>query len=208
MINIKIDGRQMTAAQQLLKDFPAEVNRAAAAAINRALTTVRKATSVTIRKQYVVKAGDIKKSMTMKRTDRNTLSGLIKTVGRPLFLEKFKLSKNANGRVSFDIFIGKAGKRKKRNPIRVQVLAGGGLKALRRGALYRPPVKSRIAGGSGALLRRVGKSRYPVKTPAGPSVPQMMGADRVLDDLTPLAQAVLEERFAHEISLRAKRWGR
>jgi len=35
-----------------------------------------------------------------------------------------------------------------------------------------------------------------------------MGADRVLDDLTPLAQAVLEERFAHEISLRAKRWGR
>lgn len=208
MINIKIDGRQMTAAQQLLKDFPAEVNRAAAAAINRTLTTVRKATSVTIRKQYVVKAGDIKKSMTMKRTDRNTLSGLIKTVGRPLSLEKFKLSKNAKAGADFSVFTGAAERKKKRSPIKVQVLAGRGLRPLRRGALFRPPVKTRLAGGSGALLRRVGKSRYPVKTPAGPSVPQMMGADRVLDDLTPLAQAVLEERFAHEISLRAKRWGR
>ena len=63
-------------------------------------------------------------------------------------------------------------------------------------------MSSRLSGATGALLRRVGKSRYPVKTPAGPSVPQMMGADRVLDDLTPLAQDVLEKRFAHEISIR------
>ena len=201
MINIGIDAKQFANAQKLLEKFPEQVNIAAAVSINRTLTTVKKETSVAIRKNYVIKAGDIKSSMTHKRADRRTLRGLIKTVGKPLPLEKFKLSSSGNAKIQFKKFSqGKTAK--KRSPIGVQVLKGRGLRAPRRGGLFRLPIMSRMSRRYGGLLYRKTKARYPIKSPAGPSIPQMFGAERTLEQLEPLAQKTLDERFQHEIEHR------
>lgn len=206
MLNISVDAKQFTAAKKLLDKFPEEVNRAAAVAINRTLTTVRKETSVTIRKNYVVKAGDIKKSMTLKRADRNRLKGLVETVGGTLPLEKFKLSSQGNVKREFQNFSrGRTTSKKKQNPIKVQVLKSGGLKPVRR--LFRLPLASRFGGRYGGFLFRKTRRRYPLKIPAGPSVPQMFGAERTLDELAPIAQKELDERFQHEIEYRMRRKG-
>lgn len=208
MINIGIDAKQFAKAQKLLEKFPQQVNIAAAVSINRTITTVKKETSVSIRKNYVIKAGDIKKSMTHKRADRNTLHGLIETVGSTLPLTKFRISRagqgtnfNKIGNVADSMSSGSR-RRKKRNPIKVQVLKRRPMAPLRAGALFIP--RGRHSG----LVRRIhNRSRYPLTIPSGPSVPQMFGAERTLEQLEPIAQKTLDERFQHEIEQRMERWG-
>lgn len=203
MIKIGIDAKQFAKAQKLLEKFPEQVNIAAAVSINRTLTTVKKETSVAIRKNYVINARDIKKSMTHKRADRRTLRGLIKTVGNPLPLTKFKVNRpgqgtnfNKIGNVAEDISADRR-RRKKRNPIKVQVMKRRPMAPLRAGALFIP--RGRHSG----LVRRIhNRGRYPLTIPSGPSVPQMFGAERTLEQLEPIAQEILNERFQHEIEHR------
>ena len=205
MINIGIDAKQFANAQKLLEKFPEQVNIAAAVSINRTLTTVKKETSVAIRKNYVIKAGDIKSSMTHKRADRRTLRGLINTVGRPLPLTKFRVSRAGQG-TNFnkignvvDNMSSDNRRRKKRNPIKVQVLKRRPMAPLRAGALFIP--RGRHSG----LVRRIhNRGRYPLTIPSGPSIPQMFGAERTLEQLEPLAQKILDERFQHEIEHRIR----
>lgn len=213
MINIGIDAKQFAKAQKLLEKFPQQVNIAAAVSINRTITTVKKETSVSIRKNYVIKAGDIKKSMTHKRADRNTLHGLIETVGSTLPLTKFRISRAGQGTNFSKInsalgatrFYNKKEKEKSKRspgPIKVQVLKRRPMAPLRAGALFIP--RGRHSG----LVRRIhNRSRYPLTIPSGPSVPQMFGAERTLEQLEPIAQKTLDERFQHEIEQRMERWG-
>lgn len=182
MINIKVDTKMLNAANELLCKAPNEVKRASVTAINRTITSLRKETSVEVRKRYVVNAKQVKEAgMKPQRATVSRLQGIFRVGGGPLPLSAFKMSL------------------RKKGPMRVKVLKSSGPKPVR-GLFVRTFPK-----GYAGPMRRVGRSAYPLATPGGPSVPQMVGNESILDRLMPKAEEKLIERLDHEIEFRLRR---
>lgn len=203
MVSIKIDTKQFADAKRLLETFPKEVNLAASAAINRTITTVKKEVSKSVTKNYAIKSETVKKTLDTKQSSGNKLSGEISSKGAPMSLKRFKVSRNAMNVINYSKIDSSADTRKtRRNPIKVKILKSRSLAPLKKGALFKTPKGKRMG-----LIRRVGSEPFPVTTTAGPSVPQMFGAERTLDQLVPLAQETLNKRFQHEIEFRLGKKG-
>lgn len=186
---ITITPENMEKAQGLLAKAPKQVELAASAAINRTMISVRKQVSVSIRANYIIKAGDIKSALSISRAGGSGLTGEIKAKGPAPLLTAFRVS------------IYKRTKRGKTKPIKAQVLKSSGAKVVR-GAFFNVS-KSGYAG----LMQRTSSSRYPLRIPHGPSVPQMFGSERVLSELVPMAEETLNKRFLHEVEYRLGQLG-
>ena len=176
---ISIDAKNMEYAQQLLGKATKEINLAAVNAINRTITKIKTQTSKSIRKNYLVSAKNVKGTLNIKRASRSKLRGVLASQGSPLLLTTFRVRAN------------------KRGPVKVQVRKLGGAKAV-------PGLFLGVSrkGYTGAMQRAQSKARYPLRIPYGPSVPQMFGSENVIGELTPLAEATLNERFLHEVEYR------
>ena len=176
MIEVKFDEHSIKTAQAFFHVAPTAVKQAGAAAINRTLTHLRKASSMKIRERYVAKAGMLKKAMgTPQRATASNMKGVLDVKGGTLPLTAFNMSTPRSG------------------PRRVQVLKRGGAKPV-------PGLFGRyFPSGYRGPMMRVGRSAYPLKTPAGPSVPQMVGNEETLRSITPEAERMLNDRFEHEI---------
>ena len=176
---ISIEAKNLEYAQQMLGGAPKEIEQAAANAINRTITKIKTQTSKSIRKNYVVKASDVKSTLNIRRASRAKLHGVVASRGRPMLLTAFRVRAN------------------KRGPVKVQVRKQSGAKAV-------PGLFIGISrkGYTGAMQRTQRKARYPLRIPYGPSVPQMFGSENVIGELTPLAEATLNERFLHEVEYR------
>ena len=181
MIDITLDEKNVQMAQAFLADAPLEVNRAMVAAINRTITKLKKDTAVTVRTRYVARSGDIKKSFSVERASGGKAVGRLRSKGPSLPLTAFRMSRPTRG------------------PMRVKVLKSGSLKPVR-GLFSR-----RFPRGYVGPMRRVGRTPYPLRTPAGPSVPQMVGHDATMNVLVPEAEKTLNERFLHEVEFRMGR---
>lgn len=175
---IELDTKNLTYAQQMLANAPKQVRLAAVSAINRTVTKMRTQTSKTIRENYVVKAADIKSTLKIRRASSARMHGVIASHGRPLLLTAFRVRAN------------------KRGPVKVQVKKQTGAKSVP--GMF---LGTSRRGYTGAMYRRQ-PARYPLRVPYGPSVPQMFGSRDVIGELTPKAEATLNERFLHEIEYR------
>lgn len=206
MVSIQIDAKQFADAQRLLQKCPKEVNLAAAAAINRTITTVKKEVSKAVTKNYTIKSGVVKQTLDMKRGSGQRLRGEISSTGSPMSLKRFRVSRNAMGtnfsKINSAVDTTGGARKRKRNPIKVQILKRRRLAPLSAGALFKTPKGKKMG-----LLRRVHNQSLPITTTAGPSVPQMFGAERTLEQLEPLAQETLNKRFIHEVEFRLGRKG-
>ena len=176
---ISIDAKNMEYAQQLLGGAPKEIEQAAANAINRTITKIKTQTSKSIRKNYLISAKNVKGTLNIKRASRSKLRGVLASRGRPVLLTAFRVRAN------------------KRGPVKVQVRKQSGAKAV-------PSLFLGVSrkGYTGAMQRTQRKARYPLRIPYGPSVLQMFGSENVIGELTPLAEATLNERFLHEVEYR------
>lgn len=178
MISISFDEKQVDRARNMLTLAPKEADKAAAAAINRTLTHVPKEMAKSARERYIVKASSVKKSTKKKKANAGHLVGEIISTGKTLPLTSFKISGG------------------KRGPMRVKVLRAGSPK----------PVKglfmNRFPKGYVGHMQRRSPARFPLKTPGGPSVPQMIGKDNVLQKWSEDAANFLNKRFAHEVDFR------
>ena len=184
MIEIEMSSEEIINAKLLLEKFSAsEVNKAAASAINRTVTTVRKETSKLIKKSYTIGSSDIKTAINTQKATSTTLKGVVNATGRPISLTKFKVQARKTG------------------PVRVQVRKSAGLR----------PVKGLFLGRSRAsyagLMQRITSKSYPLRVPYGPSVAQMLGSEDVIKSLTPIAEETLNARFAHEVAYRVSKLG-
>lgn len=173
---ISIDAKNMEYAQQLLGNAPKEINLAAVNAINRTITKIKTQTSKSIRKNYLVSAKNVKGTLNIKRASLSKLCGVLASQGSPLLLTAFRVRNH------------------KRGPVKVQIRKQGGAKSVP--GLFLGVSRN---GYTGAMQRKKRKARYPLRIPYGPSVPQMFGAENVIGELTPLAEATLNERFLHEV---------
>lgn len=176
---ISIDTQNLLYARSLLGNAPKEIQKAAVNAINRTVTRLKTQVSKTIRKNYLINARDVKGTLNIRRASSAHLRGVIGSRGRPPLLTAFRVRAN------------------KRGPVKVQVRKGRSAK----------PVPGLFLGASrtgyvGAMQRTQLKARYPLRIPYGPSVPQMFGSEEVIEELTPMAEDMLNERFLHEVEYR------
>lgn len=180
---IKIESSNVKYAEEILADKPKQIKSAALAAINRTITHVKSKISITVRKQYVVSAKDIKDTIHIERAKSSYLQGTVSSKGRPLLLSAFSVRGNQS---------------KQRNkPLRVRVRRDGSLK----------PVHGLFSGtsrrGYRGLMLRTQPASYPLKVPYGPSVPQMLGNPDVVAEIETDAGQYLSDRFLHEVECRS-----
>lgn len=184
MIDIEMSSQEIINAKLLLEKFStSEVNKAAAAAINRTVTTVRKETSKSIKESYTIGSSDIKTAMSTEKANSTTLKGVVSATGRAISLTKFKTQVRKTG------------------PVRVQVRKNAGLTPIK--GLFLGRAKTSYTG----LMQRITSKSYPLRIPYGPSAAQMLGSENVLKSLTPIAEETLNTRFAHEIAYRVNKLG-
>lgn len=176
---ISIDAKNLEYAQRRLGGAPKQIEQAAANAINYTITKIKTQTSKSIRKNYLVSAKNVKGALNIKRASRSKLCGVLASQGSPLLLTAFRVRNH------------------KRGPVKVQIRKQGGAKSVP--GLFLGVSRN---GYKGAMQRKKRKARYPLRIPYGPSVPQMFGAENVIGELTPLAEATLNERFLHEVEYR------
>lgn len=146
-------------------------------AINRAATAGRTRASVAIRRQYIVKAADIKRKIKIRRATSNQLSAQIRASGPVTPLIQFDVSPKMP-----DIM-----------RVRARVKKESRQKPIDDGFV------TRAENGFVNVFTRVGSSRYPIKSLFGPSIAQMMGRDENVEDIQNRVQEVLDDRLSHEL---------
>ena len=163
MVSIQIDAKQFADAQRLLQKFPKEVKLAAAAAINRTITTVRKEVSKAVTKNYTIKSGVVKQTLDTKRSSGQRLSGEISSKGSPMSLKRFRVSRNAMGtnfsKINSAVDTTGGARKRKRSPIKVQILKRRRLAPLSAGALFKTPKGQKMGCYEECATRT---SRYPL----------------------------------------------
>ena len=178
---IKIEASNVKYAEEILADKPKQIKSAALAAINRTITHVKSKISITVRKQYVVSAKDIKDTIHIKRAKSSYLQGTVSSKGRPLLLSAFSVR----------------GNKQRNKPLRVRVRRDGSLKPVH--GLFRGTSRRGYRG----LMLRTQPASYPLKVPYGPSVPQMLGNPDVVAEIETDAGQYLSDRFLHEVEYRS-----
>jgi len=170
---------RVTHAEQieaLFEETPRQAKIVLWRAINRAATAGKTRASVNIRKEYVIKAGDVKQRIKIRKATANALSAQIRASGPVIPLMKFDVTPSS--------------------PEGMQVRARvkkGSRKPIQNGFVAR-------ANGQVNVFTRVGSSRYPIQGRYGPSVAQMMGKDEIVDDIQNRAQEVLDSRLEHDLN--------
>ena len=180
-ISIELDEKQLAGFDKLLELAPREIDAAAAVAVNRTITHVVALTSKSVRAEYLVKAGDIKRTLKTQKAARSHPVGVIRSTGQPLLLSSSRVS-SATSR-----------------PLKAQVKRTSAARTV--GGMFRGTSRS---GYTGLMLRET-RSSYPLRVPYGPSVPQMIASEDVIPTIETDAQAYLEKRFLHEIDYRLGR---
>lgn len=169
-MDIKVNVNNAREVMEALRLKPEQVKQVIKSSVGRAVTMTKADIKRRARETYTVKAGELTKSLKVVKTG---LSGIIVSNGSPLPLTAFKTSP------------AKVTKSKRRFSAEVKK---GGLKPIKRGFL--------IAKGP---HQRTSLRKYPIKPLYGPSAPQMLGEDSVLDSINNKATENLEKRLVHEI---------
>lgn len=169
---IEFNVKQIERAERLLGGIPGALPKAQASAINRSLITARAEIVRAVRKEYVIKAEDIRNTIRVTNASASAPIGRIKSLGGPIPLVKFDVSKN---------------------PVRARVKKTGAKKPIKHA------FRQSMGNGYQGVWIRAGKERYPLKQLYGPSIPQMIGNENVIKSVEEKALETLDKRIDHEI---------
>lgn len=170
---------RITHAEQIEELFGATPRQAKIVlwrALNRAATAGQTRASVTVRREYVIKAADVKKRIKIRKATAANLSAQIRASGPVIPLMKFDVTPTFPDIMNVHARVKKGGKK----PIQSGFV-------------------TRAENGHVNVFTRAGRNRFPIKGRYGPSIAQMMGKDEVVDDIQTRAQDVLDKRLEHEL---------
>jgi len=167
---------------QLRQVQDAATNKAAARALNRAATTVRAEASREIRKEYNIKASEIRKEMSIQRATPSRLVSAVKAKGRRLTLLRFNAKQNRTG-VAVTI------KKGRRQTIKSAFVA--------RGKGGNPVVFARGQYVNGRFVP--GKSRYPITALNTVSIPVMFSQKVIVRALERVAGDAFRKNYLSEL---------
>lgn len=184
---IRATSRQSSKAIKLLTHIPDEVPKAIARAINRSTEAARSEMSSGIREEYYIRHQDITNAAKISKANgsQKFIRARIRVRGTRRELMMFRVSPKS------DTARPKA--------IKIAVKKGGTKKLP--GAFIRRGVKS----GNLHVLRRVGKTRYPIHIKYGPSIPQMTNNAKITQRVEERARDMLDKRLDHEINRALKK---
>jgi len=171
---IEFNATQIGRAEQLLGGIKGALPKAQASAINRSLTTARAEIVRAVRKEYVIKAEDVRNTIKVSNASAANPIGRVKSMGGPIPLVKFDTSKG--------------------NPVLARVKKTGAKKPIKHA------FKQTMKNGYQGIFLRAGKDRYPLKQLYGPSIPQMVGNENVMKSVEEKAIEILDKRLNHEIN--------
>lgn len=175
---VSVDEQRIKEIQKQLGGIQGRAPAAISRAMNRAVTATATSVSKEIRGKYHVKAGEVKDATTRNRSSPSSLSASVRISGRPVGLDKFKVSpKTVNP------------KRKSQLKISVRKDKGAGTIS---GAF-----NAHISGVK--VMKRTGKKRLPVDRLFGPAIPQMAKNKEVALAAGRRGGVVFEDRLRHEI---------
>lgn len=177
MISITLDQKAVHRVMELLKRSPKEAHRAIATAENRTLTFLKKEIAKDVTHNYEIKSKSVKQTLNLKKASTANLEASVTSEAQSIYLGRFKVAPY---------------NRKRQLWARVKK----GKKKLMPGLFRSRPEKLPMLN-----MHRIGKERTIVK-PFGPSVPQMIGNETVVQSIASKAHDMLNRRILHEIEWR------
>lgn len=175
--SVEIDEKLIENVQSELGDFHKKAPSVITGALNRAVTNVNSNIKKQVRKEYIVKAEDIQKTISKTKASRGDIGAEVKSRGNLMALDKFKVSpKTINPR--------------RKSPIKV---------AVKKGAAAPLPGAFMSDINGPKLFKRSGKKRLPIKRLFGPSVPQMIGNEEVRTQIEKEGQETFQKRLDQNI---------
>ncbi|CAM4111275.1 phage tail protein [Mesobacillus thioparans] len=177
-ITVDVNERLIQDVQQKLGSFQKKAPNAIANALNRAASTVNTNIGKEVRKQYVIKAGDVKATIVKTRATRALLGATVRSTGQLIPLDRFKVSP-------------KTVQPKRKKPIKVSVKKGS----------LKEVMGAFVADISGTkIFKRSGENRLPIRRLFGPSVPQMLSNEEIRMTIDKEGSQTFYKRLDHEIN--------
>ncbi|WP_339216270.1 phage tail protein [Solibacillus sp. FSL W8-0372] len=177
-MSVKVDIKRAQDIMELFDATPRQAQIVMWRAITRAATAGRTRASMNVRKNYMVSANDVKKTIKISKKSSATLSANFRSVGSVIPLIDFDTTPQEPSPAA----------------VRTRVSKAGGKKNISNAFVARPSSSGKVH-----VFTRVGTSRYPLKVLYGPSVPQMIGREDIMDDILNRTQTVLNDRLDHEL---------
>ncbi len=181
---IVIDTSQLNKVVKDLGKFEKEMPGAAISAVNRTLDYMNTRVGRLVTSEYRVKVSDVKATISKHKARKGKLLAFLKSEGRRLTLGRFLFG---NSKRTTKV---KIKKREGAKPVNTN-----------------PEAFVQILSGKKQVLKRRGKSRYPVDVMRSLSIPQMIDSLNVTNQIQDLADKKLQERIEHEIDYRLKKVG-
>jgi len=177
-VTVDVDNRLLNEVREQLGEYSKKAPNAIASALNRAITNVAANVSKETRKEYIIKSSDIKETLRKVRASRSSMSGIVASKGRPIPIDRFKISP-------------KKVQPKRKKPIKI---------AVKKGSL-RESLGAFVADINGIkVFKREGKKRLPINRIFGPSVPQMVGNEEVRAKINAEGLDTFNRYLDHEIN--------
>lgn len=177
MIDLMTD---IAKANVLLSHIEKGAPKAINSALNRTIDGVRTDITKQVTATYDIKAKPVRASMKITRSSMSTLQAAVSGAGSPIPLINFHVTPN------------KPGKQAPGTILRASVKKSGG-----------KPIPDafvqKMSSGHEGVFKRGGKERLPVKEFYGPSVPQMMGEEKIQKQIIESAGERFSNRIDHEI---------
>lgn len=177
-IRIIADEAELRRVQQQLGQLQHKAPNMISRAMNRSITNIKANVPKEVRKDYNVKATEVKDTLKIMKASASKLQAEVKSTGKVLGLDKYKVSpKTVNP--------------KRKSQLKISVKKSNTKQIL----------GSFIANINGTkVFKRDGKARLPISRLMGPSVPQMIGNESNVERINQSAYAMYESRINHEIN--------
>ena len=173
---VRFDQNQIDRANFALANVQNGAPRALANAINRAVNGIRTDIVAAVVAEYAIKPSDVRKTIRVRGASPANLTGAAISTGGTIPLIKFNVNP--------------------KKPKRVPVLRAG----VRMGNQEAIPqaFTATMRGHTGVFMRK-GKNRFPLRELYAPSIPQLIGNERVIKVVQDNAGDRLSKNLDHEI---------
>lgn len=180
MMTIDVDDNLLNKAEDALKHIPKATPKAVSAALNRAIQGSKTEASRKIREIYTIRAKDINETIAINKSTPTSLQAVIRSRGSSTAMSKFRVTPNR--------YPGKKGT----PPVKAQIKKGFG-------GYIKGAFMARMKSGHLGVFRRSSGRSFPIVENFGPSVPQMLGNEAVIEYVEERTRERFEERLEYEI---------
>ena len=177
MFEIKIDESQLRFIESNFDNLKGKMPNALANAINRSMEMVKTEALRQATSKYTIKKGELSDSIKFTRSSGGNLTARIVSTGSVIGLDHFKSTPKTRGKYKKTV-----------NSI-VKKGEGGSI----------PNAFIAYSDGRLGAFKRKSTKRLPIERLMGPSAPQMLGEDSILEYLQGFMEEKLNMRLEHEI---------